>query len=318
MSGWVWALIGVCGAFALGAAFFGVAAQILVRNMFSRRPKKFLARSEAARKSATDQRAIYREEARAWMATQPFVRVKLKRPDGVTLVARYLPPARPDGRTALLLHGYGSTHRSMAGIARIYARRWGYGVLLPDARGDGESGGAYQCMLDKSAQDMCAWCEWINRQAGARVVLLHGMSMGASTVAMASCLDLPNSVACIVLDCGPAEWENMLGYQLRKLFHLPPRPVLWFARRIYRRKTGCDIAAMRPAESAAASELPFLIIHGEADSFVPPFMAERFARAVGARGEVWLLPGAEHTMCSVIAPQAYEQTLEAFLRRCLG
>lgn len=312
MSGWLWALIALATVVVLLAVAALVVTHKLFSQMFLRRPKTFLSRSKDLKAHDRLGADTWRA-ARSWLQEQPLQTCTLRREDGVSLVARYLPPRREGGKVALAMHGYSADHRSMACIARIYAQQLGYGVLLPDARGDGDSGGEYQCQLDKNARDVAAWVEYAARELGVSVVVLHGVSMGAATVAMVSALKLRDSVRCIVEDCGFSNWEAVLAYQIKRLYHLPRWPVLPLSEWMYRRKTGSDMHDMQPARDAARSLLPFLILHGEADTFVPVYMAKEFAQAVGDRGEVLMVPQAGHARSCTVAPELYGDTLAAFL-----
>lgn len=55
--------------------------------------------------------------------------------------ALYVRSLRADGRTAVLVHGYGDNATSMLPIARIYNREMNANVLLPDLYAHGQSDG---------------------------------------------------------------------------------------------------------------------------------------------------------------------------------
>lgn len=70
--------------------------------------------------------------------------------------------------------------------------------------------------------------KWINRillwEPNARIVL-HGVSMGAATVLMASGEDLPGNVKAVIADCGyTSEWDEF--QREADTLHIPWFPVL--------------------------------------------------------------------------------------------
>jgi dienelactone hydrolase len=67
-----------------------------------------------------------------------FEDVSLRTSDGVTLATWYVPSS--NGAAVVLRHGAGSTRSDVLDVAEVLARA-GFGVLLIDARGHGDSGG---------------------------------------------------------------------------------------------------------------------------------------------------------------------------------
>ncbi|RYG71153.1 hypothetical protein EU245_14955 [Lentibacillus lipolyticus] len=61
---------------------------------------------------------------------------------------------------------------------------------------------------------------------GAEDIILHGKSMGAVTVLMASGEELPDEVKGIVADSGYSTVKAELAHQLKHLYQLPSFP-LW-------------------------------------------------------------------------------------------
>ncbi len=67
--------------------------------------------------------------------------------------------------------------------------------------------------------------------------------------------------------------------------------------------------------SLVALGLPVLIMVGERDPFAPPRALDMWARALGERCELVVVPGADHFWALGFAPVAAR--LAAFMRRCL-
>jgi pimeloyl-ACP methyl ester carboxylesterase len=63
-----------------------------------------------------------------------------------------------------------------------------------------------------------------------------------------------------------------------------------------------------PEDSAAATSIPILLIHGQVDSNIPL----RHSRLIHARApntQLWEVPGADHCGALSTAPQEFEQRL---------
>lgn len=84
-----------------------------------------------------------REANIAWMEKQTLTKWTETSKDGLKLVANYLEADKPTNKTIILAHGYrGKSGKvEMAGFAKMYHEKFGYNVLMPDARAHGESEG---------------------------------------------------------------------------------------------------------------------------------------------------------------------------------
>ena len=63
--------------------------------------------------------------------------------------------------------------------------------------------------------------------------------------------------------------------------------------------------------------MPILIIHGAADSFVPPEMSEGPAEANPEMVKRITIKGADHALSFLVDPEKYKAAVEDFIRRTL-
>lgn len=239
--------------------------------------------------------------------------------DGTPLVASYLPPEGTPRATFILCHGYRSTAAGdFSGILGEYHRR-GFGVLLPDQRAQGRSGGRFMGMGVLESRDLLCWTQEVNARLGhGRPILYGGMSMGAATVQFACGQALPENVAGLVADCGfSSPWE-ICGAVLRKGAHLPPFPLLYLTNFWCRRLAHYDLRGCSAPEIMGESRLPVLWIHGENDGFVPCDMSRRAFAASHAKKWLVTVPGASHGMSFLVDPARCTQALDAFLTESLS
>ena len=181
--------------------------------------------------------------------------VSLISDDGLELHAYRVDGSVPH-RYAVLCHGYQNNATGMASYGK-HLFDLGYTVLLPDARGHGESEGDYIGMGWPERRDVVRWCQQLIAEDPEAEIVLYGVSMGAATVMMASGeADLPVQVRCVIEDCGyTSVWDEFSG-QLKELFGLPPFPVLNAADLVCRIRAGYSIT-----EASALRQVELSLIH---------------------------------------------------------
>ena len=93
-------------------------------------------------------------------------------------------------------------------------------------RATGESEGEYIGMgwLDKD--DLKCWIDLIIKQNNNSNIILHGSSMGAATVLMASGDELSSNVKAIIEDSGYTSVWDIFASEAKARFNLPAFPVL--------------------------------------------------------------------------------------------
>jgi uncharacterized protein len=251
----------------------------------------------------------------SWIRSQTTERVAIRSADGIDLVARYLPAASPTGKLAILAHGYSADCWSMGSIARFYWEELGYGVLLPDARGHGESRGNYIGFGWPDRRDYMQWIRlFIDRLGPDTRVVLHGVSMGGATVLMASGeRDLPPQVRAIVDDCGYTSADEELAYQLQRMYGITDRSILARTSRMAKRRAGYSFEEASALEQVKKSRTPTLFIHGGADTFVPTEMAHRLYDACASDKQLFIVPGAGHGMSFSADYEGYTARVREFL-----
>ena len=123
--------------------------------------------------------------------------------DGKLLHAIYLPKKDAKG-TILLFHGYKSCWQIDFGLVLpYYYDTLGYSLLLVDQRAHGSSQGKYLTFGVRERLDVLSWATYMGQKLGQNApLILGGLSMGATTVLLASCFDFPANVRAIIADCG--------------------------------------------------------------------------------------------------------------------
>ena len=231
--------------------------------------------------------------------------------DGLTLHGYYL-PAEGAKKTVLFFHGYTSHALKDFSLIFPFYRRRGFNILTVDQRAHGTSEGNYMGFGVLERRDVLSWVEFINRRSE-QTILLHGISMGASTVLMASGSPLPENVIGIAADCGFTSPYDILAHVGRQYFHLPPFPLLPLANIVSKQKAGYSFKEYSTLDAMKTNRLPVLFIHGEDDTFVPASMSKATYDACTAKKRLFLVKGAEHGLSYTVDPEKCEKELGEFL-----
>lgn len=247
---------------------------------------------------------------------KPCEFVSIRSRDGLLLSGRYY--HQKDGAPlAIGFHGYKSCWLTdFCGGADI-AFRMGQNVLLVDQRAHGRSEGRTITFGIRERQDLLCWVEYAVERFGSQVqILLYGVSMGGATVLMSSGMELPDNVKGIVADCpysAPLDIIREVGRQKGYPMKLVT-PFLILGAKIY---GGFDIREITAREAVKNAAVPILIIHGQADTFVPPEMSLAIRDSNPNLVRHHIFPGAYHALSYMVDTPRYEQLIMDFMKEIL-
>jgi uncharacterized protein len=230
--------------------------------------------------------------------------------DGLVLRAWKMRPAQPNGDAVILLHGQGDNRMGMLGPAEMLLRR-GFTVLLPDARAHGSSGGEIATYGVLEADDVRRWFEWLKGSQSIRCVDGLGDSMGGAQILRS--LDVEHGFCAVIAESPFATFREAAYDRLGQQFSTGPwlgrtllRPAIAAGVAYVRLRYGVDLRQANPARAVAASGVPVLLIHGLADSNLPPRHSEMI-KAANPTADLWEPAGADHCGASTAAPAEYER-----------
>ena len=215
------------------------------------------------------------------------------------------------------MHGYHSDFLWDFSCAYRLMHENGCNLLVPWQRAHGRSEGRIICMGIRERRDCADWARYIEQRLGKELpIVLQGMSMGAATVLMAMGQPLPENVRGVVADCGFGSVYRQFGHVLQRRMHLPLHPILDTCSAICRLFFGFGFRECTTDEVLRHTKLPLLLIHGEADKFVPAYFSrENFEASAAEDKTLLLVPGAGHGGSFLIDPERYTQELLAFYDR---
>lgn len=237
--------------------------------------------------------------------------------DRLTLYADQVLPPQAGHRWVILCHDEGGSGPHML----LYAKRfyeWGFGLLLPDARGLGRSEGETLGLGWYDRLDLVGWIHQVLAQDPEAEIVLFGLSMGAATVMMAAGEALPPNVKAIIEEGGYTSVWDELAHQQRLMLDVPPLPTLLFASVVTKMRAGWTLGEASALAQVQKSTLPILFIHGEEDALVPPWMMQQLYEAAGPGREKLLVPDAGHGLAARVGGADYWEAVAAFLERNTG
>ncbi|REB08025.1 alpha/beta hydrolase [Sporosarcina sp. BI001-red] len=278
---------------------------------------KLHSESEAVNDLASDEDQALLKEAKIWYAEQPKNTITMQSYDNLKLKAQFIKNNKSDAHQAVILaHGFRNTGEDMGKYAKFYYDQ-GFDVLLPDARGHGDSEGDYIGYGWHERLDYKDWIQYLIQQHDAEQIILQGNSMGAATVLMTSGEKLPKQVKGIVADSSYSTVKKELAHQLKSIYGLPAFPLLDVTSVIAKIRAGYTLQEASAVAQVKKNKVPLLLIHGEADDLVPTEMATELYEAASGDNELWIVPDAGHTKAFDNITGEYEEKLSQYLDKVL-
>ena len=246
-------------------------------------------------------------------------RVFIVSDDGLKLSARYY-HKKDDAPLHILFHGYRSRAEFDMSGGAYECMSLSHNVLLVDQRAHGMSEGKSISFGINERRDLLLWCSWAIKNFGEDVkIFLWGVSMGAATVLMSLDLPLPRNVIGAVADCpynSPEDIIRLVGKKIK----MPVGLLFPFLRLGSRLFGGFRLGTASAEKSVLKAKIPVLLIHGEADTFVPCEMSEKMAfdaKEAGIDLRFLKFENAPHAMSYLENAEKYRSAAIAFINEIL-
>jgi fermentation-respiration switch protein FrsA (DUF1100 family) len=247
------------------------------------------------------------------LKSQSFEPVYMKSFDGLSLFGRYY-QGKADAPLFIEFHGYkGDALRDLCAEDMVF-KSLGASTLIVDQRAHGKSDGTTISFGIKERFDCLSWVRWANERFGKTIpIFLAGISMGASSVLMASCLDLPKNVYGIIADCAYSSPKEIIRKVCRDI-GLPPRltyPFISAGAYIFGK---FNLNKISPKQAVAKSKTPIIIMHGEADCFVPCKMSNEIYDSCASEKYLFTFFGAGHGFSFATDAEKYDKAVRDFVK----
>lgn len=250
------------------------------------------------------------------LMARPFEHITIKSNDGLLLSGRYF-HVKDGAPLDICFHGYRSSPLTDFSGGSELSLAMEHNLLLVDQRSHGKSEGKTICFGIVERWDVLSWVDYAIDRFGEDIqVVLYGISMGGATVLMASELPLPACVKAIVADCPYSSAEEII-LNVGKKMHYPPkliRPFLHLGAWLF---GGFRLIETDAAKAVKDTHVPILVIHGEADGFVPCAMSEPVQAANPQMVRRFTFPGADHGISYLSDTPRYSQAVQEFLNEVI-
>lgn len=233
--------------------------------------------------------------------------------DGLKLQAKYYEHS-PGAPIELMFHGYrGYAERDLCGgVQRCFAL--GHSAFIVDQRACGDSEGNIITFGVNESKDCLTWLDLMIKHFGPDVmIILTGISMGASTVLNAAGGPLPKNVIGVLADCGFTSPAAIIKKVIAQM-GLPANvsyPFVKLGARLYGK---FDLEEISSVEAIKNCTLPVIFFHGESDDYVPCKMSQVNYDACPSRKRLVTIPGAGHGLSYPVDPQLYLQEMRDFFQ----
>lgn len=231
--------------------------------------------------------------------------------DGITLHGWYIPSQ--NGAAVILAHGHGNNRQFLLPDAALLTGQ-GYGVLLFDFRGHGESDRAAVTLGDHERRDLRAALDFVAAQPDVDPARIGGLgfSMGAAVLILVAAED--ERLRAIVIESPYPTLDGVIKYRLNLPGVLRDLLIHWVEWR-----NDSDLNNVRPVdELCRVSPRPVLLIYGDEDYTLPPGSQQTMFDAACDPVEKWLIAGVGHVYFGEHAPEDYHARVLGFFERWLA
>ena len=234
-----------------------------------------------------------------------YENVRFTTDDSIRLNGWYIPPESENGMVILMAHGYAHNRETFLPEAKILTEH-GYGALLFDFRGHGESEEALVTLGDREQLDLRAAIDFVSSQPNVNRLGAIGFSMGAAALVGVAVED--ERIEAIVVEGLFPTLKEEIWHRSRVYWWFSQVPVL-----LTIRGEGVELDDVRPIDRLCSiSPRKLLLIYGELDQDVPPGSADAMFAAACDPVEMWIVPFADHRNFVEIVQEEYSARLLRF------
>lgn len=257
------------------------------------------------------------DKAREWLDKKGYEDVEIQSKDGLKLHGYYISSDTPSNKLVICVHGYTSKGMNECpSFAKAYFDM-GYSALIVDNRGHGKSEGKYVGFGILDRYDLLEWIKYsINRFGKDIQIVIHGDSMGASTVLMTTGLtDLPSNVKVAVADCAFTSPEEVFSHVLKRDYHIPKFPLMNLTSIMSKCLAGYGYKDYTTIDAMKVTKTPTLFVAGKKDNFVPTWMTQKNYDECIAPKRLFWVDEAGHASAFFEDNELFIKNLKEFLKR---
>ncbi len=217
-------------------------------------------------------------------------------------------------RVIIAMHGWRSTwFRDFCTLVDFLHNTESH-VLFVEQRGQGASEGEYMGFGLTERYDCLDWAKKVNEEYSDLPLYLCGISMGATTVLMATGLELPENVKGVISDCAFTSISDIFSHVAKSTLHISFNLLKNDVNNLSKAKINATTEDYSTVDALKDNKIPVLFIHGTDDGFVPVTMTYENYKACTAEKRLLVVPGADHGASYMIDKKAYEKAVKKFFK----
>ena len=238
------------------------------------------------------------------------VSVTVKSNDNLKLAGRYY--EKNSDTTMILIHGYqADSYNNFSSLLKFYLSL-GFNVLMVDQRAHGSSEGLFTTAGCKEKYDLINWISWLDSNTKCSNIFINGISMGATTIGLASVKIANPKVKGLIMEAGFTSFFDELWFSAGRVFMKKAafNYVVLCAKHLLK----ADIKE-KTTEALSKTKIPVLFLHGNADKDVPLTHTEENFHACASEKYFMVVEGAPHALCHFIGKEKVEKKIEEFITK---
>ncbi len=257
-----------------------------------------------------------KETQKGWMSTSSFA--SLKKEDFTIssefgyLIHGELISNHGAAKTIILSHGISSNRYGMLRYIPLFLEM-GYNVLIYDMRGHGASSGNSVTYGVYEKQDLKSLVDWLLQKYGS------GMSIGTMGISLGAAVSIQHAsidprVTFTIAEASFSDFPTLLAYRLKEEYHLPPFPLISLTELSCSLFGKINLDNISPVKACSTIRTPVFLIHGQADTYIPPEMSRAIFDALTTTHKgIYFSPGAGHSGSLRADPEEYKRQVVNFL-----
>jgi alpha-beta hydrolase superfamily lysophospholipase len=228
-------------------------------------------------------------------------------------VAGWIVAGQPEAGVVLLIHGVRADRRAMLGRAE-FLNRLGYGVLLIDLPGHGESVADQITYGFNESKAVTAALNFLSTDFPSERVGVIAASLGAAALVLSKPDPAPSAVVLEAMFPTIADAVNNRLNSYIGWWASPFAPLLLWQLPL---RLGVSPEQLRPIVDLPSMRAPVLFVVGSIDQRTTLAETEHLYEVAGQPKELWVVDGAAHVDLYAFDPGAYEAKVSAFLAKYL-
>ena len=255
-----------------------------------------------------------RKKAQEWRDSSTVQDLWVNSREGYRLHGFFYHAKKESHKYALCIHGYRGNTANIAPYGLHYAEM-GFNVILTENRCIGQSESKFLSMGWNEKYDALAWLNCITEMDKDAQIILHGESMGAAIVLMTLGEAVPENLKCAISDSAFDTAWNQFKHLGKHKMHKKTNMGLYIWKIFIRLRLGFSLKKVSCIKQLKKARTPVLLIHGGADTLVPPTMLKPIYNSISSPKDWFIFPEAKHCHSIFAHPQTYWEKIHEFITR---